>query len=431
MSESIPATPTSAAPSAEITGASILLDKVSKRYPGQAKAAVDGLTMEIPAGKIVMLVGPSGCGKTTTLKMINRLIEPSEGRIVLDGDDVTAIDGDALRRRIGYVIQAGGLFPHMTVATNIAIVPKMLGWDKERVAARVDELLELVSLDPEQYRDRFPRELSGGQQQRVGVARALAADPPVLLMDEPFGAVDPITRVRLQDELISIQKELQKTIVCVTHDFDEAVKLGDWIAIFTEGAQLVQYDTPARILAEPANEFVENFIGAGAGLKQLTLTRVNEVTLQSAVTASPGDLASDVLSRLDQQGDDHAVIIDGRNRPLQWLSRRQLARLERIGGDSDPRLPVIGERATLNDALDIMLVSSVGAALVTGGRDSFRGVVDVETIMVAMSQAHAQARTSHAEGKPVGINTGGLTTLPGAGGEPGPLHPAVRGAGGE
>ncbi|MHA7240024.1 ATP-binding cassette domain-containing protein [Arthrobacter sp. TMS1-12-1] len=435
MSDNIPASQAAPGRRADVTGASILLDKVSKRYPGQAKAAVDGLTMEIPAGRIVMLVGPSGCGKTTTLKMINRLIEPSEGRIVLDGDDVTAIDGDALRRRIGYVIQAGGLFPHMTVATNIAIVPKMLGWSKERVAARVDELLELVSLDPEQYRNRFPRELSGGQQQRVGVARALAADPPVLLMDEPFGAVDPITRVRLQDELISIQKELQKTIVCVTHDFDEAVKLGDWIAIFTEGAQLVQYDTPERILAEPANEFVENFIGAGAGLKQLTLTRVNEVALQSAVTASPGDLASDVLSRLDQEGHDHAVIIDGRNRPLQWLSRRQLARLERIGGDSDPRLPVIGERATLNDALDIMLVSSVGAALVTGGRDSFSGVVDVETIMVAMSQAHARARTSHAEGRPVGINTGALTALPGTGDgsrdEPAALRSAGRGTAGE
>ncbi|WP_258062472.1 ATP-binding cassette domain-containing protein [Arthrobacter sp. B0490] len=434
MSENIPAAPAAPAstgPTGEVTGASILLDKVSKRYPGQAKAAVDGLTMEIPAGKIVMLVGPSGCGKTTTLKMINRLIEPTEGRIVLDGDDVTGINGDTLRRRIGYVIQAGGLFPHMTVATNIAIVPKLLGWSKERVAARVDELLELVSLDPAQYRDRFPRELSGGQQQRVGVARALAADPPVLLMDEPFGAVDPITRVRLQDELISIQKELQKTIVCVTHDFDEAVKLGDWIAIFTEGAQLVQYDTPERILAEPANEFVENFIGAGAGLKQLTLTRVNEVTLQSAVTASPGDLASDVLSRLDEAGDDHAVIIDDRNRPLQWLSRRQLARLERIAGDTDPRLPVIGERATLNDALDIMLVSSVGAALVTGGRDSFRGVVDVETIMVAMSEAHARARTSHAEGRPVGINTGAMTALDRADGGSAPLRSATTGADGE
>ncbi|RIJ05482.1 ATP-binding cassette domain-containing protein, partial [Clavibacter nebraskensis] len=240
----------------EISGRSILLDGVTKRYPGQAKPAVDGITLEIPAGNIVMLVGPSGCGKTTTLKMINRLIEPTEGRVVLGDEDVTGIDGDELRRRIGYVIQAGGLFPHMTVAANIAVVPKMLGWDAARIRARVDELLDLVSLDPEQYRDRYPKELSGGQQQRVGVARALAADPPVLLMDEPFGAVDPITRQRLQDELIRIQAELQKTIVIVTHDFDEAVKLGDWIVVFAEGARIVQYDTPERILAEPADAFV-------------------------------------------------------------------------------------------------------------------------------------------------------------------------------
>jgi osmoprotectant transport system ATP-binding protein len=270
-----------------VTGARILLENVSKRYPGQAKAAVDGLTLEIPAGSIVMLVGPSGCGKTTTLKMINRLIEPTEGRIVIDGQDVTSMNGDELRRGIGYVIQAGGLFPHMSVATNIGMVPKMLGWDKQRIAARVDELLELVSLDPAVYRDRYPRELSGGQQQRVGVARALAADPPVLLMDEPFGAVDPITRQRLQDELINIQHELQKTIVCVTHDFDEAVKLGDWIAVFDEGARIVQYDAPERVLAEPADEFVEDFIGSGAGLKQLTLTRVREVDLVPAVTTAP------------------------------------------------------------------------------------------------------------------------------------------------
>ena len=257
---------TTTAPDGDVTGRSILLDEVTKRYPGQSKPAVDGITLEIPAGKIVMLVGPSGCGKTTTLKMINRLIEPTQGRIVVGDDDVTGIDGDELRRRMGYVIQAGGLFPHMTVAANIAIVPKMLGWSKEKIAARVDELLDLVSLDPDTYRDRFPRELSGGQQQRVGVARALAADPPVLLMDEPFGAVDPITRQRLQDELLRIQEELHKTIVIVTHDFDEAVKLGDWIVIFTEGAHIVQYDTPERILAEPANEFVENVIGSGAGL---------------------------------------------------------------------------------------------------------------------------------------------------------------------
>jgi osmoprotectant transport system ATP-binding protein len=416
MSNSSEAAGTAAKP---ITGASILLDTVTKQYPGQAKPAVDGLTMEIPAGKIVMLVGPSGCGKTTTLKMINRLIEPSEGRIVLDGDDVTKIDGDALRRRIGYVIQAGGLFPHMSVATNIGIVPKMLGWSKERIAARVDELLELVSLDPERYRDRFPRELSGGQQQRVGVARALAADPPVLLMDEPFGAVDPITRQRLQDELLNIQGELQKTIVCVTHDFDEAVKLGDWIAIFTEGAQLVQYDTPERILAEPANEFVENFIGSGAGLKQLTLTRVNEVELAEAVTARPGQLASDVLSRLDEVQHNHAVIVDARNRPQQWLSRRQLSRLDRIGNERDARLPVVGDRATLNDALDTMLVSSVGAALVTGPRDTFLGVIDVDTVMDAIGRAHDHARSAHAQGRPVGVNTGTLETVRSAAGTPG------------
>ncbi len=396
-----------------ITGASILLDKVTKHYPGQDAPAVDGLTLEIPAGKIVMLVGPSGCGKTTTLKMINRLIEPTEGRIVLDDDDVTDINGDNLRRRIGYVIQAGGLFPHMSVATNIGIVPKMLGWSKEKIAARVDELLELVSLDPAQYRDRFPKELSGGQQQRVGVARALAADPPVLLMDEPFGAVDPITRQRLQDELLNIQAELQKTIVCVTHDFDEAVKLGDWIAIFTDGAQLVQYDTPERILANPANEFVENFIGSGAGLKQLTLTRVNEVDLAEAVVATSGDLASDVLSRLDQAQHDHAVIVDEKNRPIQWLTRRQLTRIDRVSDDWDAKLPVVGDRATLNDALDTMLVSSAGAALVTGKRDTFLGVIDVETIMDAIGRAHTHARSAHSSGRPVGVNTGTLQTVEG------------------
>ena len=388
-----------------ITGANILLDHVTKRFPGQARPAVDGLTMEIPAGKIIMLVGPSGCGKTTTLKMINRLIEPTEGRIVVDGDDVTNMNGDTLRRGIGYVIQAGGLFPHMTVATNIGLVPKMLGWDKARIAARVDELLELVSLDPALYRNRHPKELSGGQQQRVGVARALAADPPVLLMDEPFGAVDPITRLRLQDELLNIQEELQKTIVCVTHDFDEAVKLGDWIAIFNEGAQLEQYDTPERILGDPANEFVENFIGSGAGLKQLTLTRVAEVGFGDAVVGSPGERAADVLARLIDAGHGHAVIVDERHRPIQWLSRRQLGRLNVISNVPDPKLPVVGYRATLNDALDTMLVSSAGAALVTGRRDMFKGVIDVQTVMDAITRSQTAA-VLESDQAPVGLNTG-------------------------
>jgi len=403
---------TTTAPEGDVTGRSILLDEVTKRYPGQQKPAVDGITLEIPAGKIVMLVGPSGCGKTTTLKMINRLIEPTEGRIVVGDEDVTGIDADELRRRMGYVIQAGGLFPHMTVAANIGIVPKMLGWSKEKIAARVDELLDLVSLDPATYRDRFPRELSGGQQQRVGVARALAADPPVLLMDEPFGAVDPITRQRLQDELLRIQEELHKTIVIVSHDFDEAVKLGDWIVIFTEGAHIVQYDTPERILAEPANEFVENFIGSGAGLKQLTLNRVRDVELAGAVTCSAGEETRAVLQRMDEAGGhQHAVVVDRRQRPVGWPTRRQLERLTRVPEGIEPDLPVVGEAATLNDALDTMLVSSAGAALVTGRGEAFRGVITVETVMDAITRSRAAAASDTAYA-PVGTNTNPIETMP-------------------
>lgn len=393
-------------PENNVTGASIMLQEVTKTYPGQKKSAVGGLTLEIPAGSIVMFVGPSGCGKTTTLKMINRLIEPTSGEIIINGEDVTDMDGDKLRRRIGYVIQAGGLFPHMTVATNIAMVPKMLGWSKEKIAARVDELLELVSLDPELYRDRFPKELSGGQQQRVGVARALAADPPILLMDEPFGAVDPITRQRLQDELLNIQSEVQKTIVCVTHDFDEAVKLGDWIAIFNEGAQLEQYDSPERILANPASEFVENFIGSGAGLKQLTLTRVNEVELSEAITTTAGKNASDVLSQLQGAGRKYVVVLDSRGRPVRRLNRRQLSRAEIIDGTYDPDLPVVGEQATLNDALDTMLVASTESALVTGRRDVLKGIITVQTVMEAIAATNSNMDGDH--DAPVGLNSGAI-----------------------
>jgi osmoprotectant transport system ATP-binding protein len=389
-------------------GASILLDEVTKSYPGQRKPAVGGLTLEIPSGSVVMFVGPSGCGKTTTLKMINRLIEPTAGKIVINGEDVTGMDGDKLRRQIGYVIQAGGLFPHMTVAANIALVPKMLGWDKVRIKDRVDELLELVSLDPGIYRNRYPKELSGGQQQRVGVARALAADPPVLLMDEPFGAVDPITRQRLQDELLSIQAELHKTIVCVTHDFDEAMKLGDWIAVFDEGAHLVQYDSPERILAQPANEFVESFIGSGAGLKQLSLTRVGEVELKTTTTGKPGDQASDLLSRLQASGEDYAVIVDGRNRPIQWLTKRQLSRMQIISDQVDQDLPIVGDQATLNDALDEMLVASTSNALVTGNRGAYKGLISVDTV----TQAIADARDAHQASKaPVGLNSGAMAAV--------------------
>ena len=396
-------------PSIETTASSrILLDQVTKHYPGQSKPAVDGITLEIPAGKMVMLVGPSGCGKTTTLKMINRLIEPTEGSIMLGDEDVTNIDGDQLRRRMGYVIQAGGLFPHMSVAANIAIVPKMLGWSKEKIRLRVDELLELVSLDPAMYRDRYPRELSGGQQQRVGVARALAADPPVLLMDEPFGAVDPITRQRLQDELLRIQDEVQKTIVFVTHDFDEAVKLGDWIVIFSEGAHIVQYDTPERILNAPANSFVEDFIGAGAGLKQLTLNRVRDVQLASAVTGSPGEKAEAVLLRAKEAGHGHVVILDERKRPISWLSRRQLSRMDVIPATKEEHLALVTEGSTLSDALDTMLVSSAGAALVTGRRKVFIGVITVEVVMEAITSSR-KASAMDNDDSPVGTNTGSIS----------------------
>jgi osmoprotectant transport system ATP-binding protein len=361
-----------------ISGAEIRLENVTKRYPGQQAAAVDGLSLVIPAGEIVMFVGPSGCGKTTSLKMINRLIEPTSGSIHIGDTDVRQQSADQLRRTIGYVIQGGSLFPHMTVAKNIAIVPKMLGWDQSRITKRVDELLELVSLDPKKYRDRYPRELSGGQQQRVGVARGLAADPPVILMDEPFGAVDPITRQRLQDELLSIQRELRKTIVCVTHDIDEAIKLGDRILILQEGAQVAQYDAPEAILANPSNDFVADFVGAGSSLKQLSLSRITEVELRSPTTATIGESTAEVKRRAEANGDRSVVVLDDHERPTAWPWLRQLKGETIHAGEED--LINLDHRATLNDALDTMLTNSHGGAVVTGDRDRYIGVVDFAAV---------------------------------------------------
>jgi osmoprotectant transport system ATP-binding protein len=373
-----------------ISGVPIRLEGVTKRYPGQQRPAVDDVSLEVPAGETVMFVGPSGCGKTTLLKMVNRLIEPTGGRIYLGDEDVTDQDADRLRRRMGYVIQSGGLFPHMTVGSNVAMVPRMLKWGKPRTAERVDELLDLVGLDPAVYRDRYPRELSGGQQQRVGVARALAADPPVLLMDEPFGAVDPITRQRLQDELLRIQEELGKTILFVTHDFDEAVKLGDRIVVFDVGARVVQYDTPDRILAEPAEEYVADFVGAGATLKQLTLTRVGEVDI-SQVTSTPiGADSAAVVARARAAGDKHVVVVDHRGRPVSWPTLAELSRTTTVPGTLDTRLPTVGLGSTLNDALDTMLAASQGGVVVTGRRDVLVGVMPVETVMAAIQQTRAQ-----------------------------------------
>ncbi|MGH3496899.1 MAG: ABC transporter ATP-binding protein [Nocardioidaceae bacterium] len=382
---------TDAAPAAEstgtgdVSGVDIDLTDVTKRYAGQKPAAVERFSMHIPAGQMVVLVGPSGCGKTTTMKMINRLIEPTSGSIKLDGEEVTTRNPDRLRRHIGYVIQSGGLFPHLNVADNIALVPRMLKWDRARIRDRVDELLDLVGLDAAAYSKRFPRELSGGQQQRVGVARALAADPPVLLMDEPFGAVDPITRQRLQDELLRLQEELRKTIVFVTHDFDEAVKLGDRIAVLAQGSRIVQYDTPGEILAHPADESVEGFVGAGAALKQLTLARVRDVELDTAVTATVGDDPADARRRADEAGRGHVVVLDERQRPLRWRSVRDLARPAALTDvKRDENLDVVSLASTLNDALDTMLTSSHGVVLVTGRRDAYQGAIRVETIMAAI-----------------------------------------------
>jgi osmoprotectant transport system ATP-binding protein len=265
----------------------IFLDEVSKRYPSQEKAAVSELSMEIKRGEFVVLVGPSGCGKTTTLRMINRLVEPTHGRIFIDGKDVTHADVDDLRRGIGYVIQQIGLLPHLTIADNIALVPRMLGVKKSERRQRANELLEMVGLDPVTYADRYPRQLSGGQQQRVGVARALAADPPVMLMDEPFGAVDPIARENLQMEFLRLQERIRKTIVMVTHDIDEALRLGDRIAIFGPGSRLAQFDTPLEILSNPADDFVSDFVGSGAPVRRLSLLKVSDV-IAAAPSATAG-----------------------------------------------------------------------------------------------------------------------------------------------
>jgi len=383
---------TTGRPAADISGAEITLDSVVKRYPGQKVAAVDSLSLTVPAGEIVMFVGPSGCGKTTSLKMINRLIEPTSGTIRIGGDDIRAKSEDELRRGIGYVIQGGSLFPHMTVAKNIAIVPKMLGWPAARIAERVDELLDLVGLDPARYRSRYPRELSGGQQQRVGVARGLAADPPVILMDEPFGAVDPITRQRLQDELLSIQRELRKTIVMVTHDIDEAVKLGDRVLILQEGAQIAQYDTPERILAAPANDFVDDFVGSGSQLKQLTLTRVSDIDLTPRTTCRVGESSATAIARAEQAGDQSLVVLDDRGRPVAWRFLRQVRRHETVQDGDRENMVTLDQRATLNDALDTMLTSSHGGAIVCGDRDQYLGVIDFDSVtehMRALGREHA------------------------------------------
>ncbi|MEX0592225.1 MAG: ABC transporter ATP-binding protein [Nitriliruptoraceae bacterium] len=371
----------------------IHLDGVEKIYAPGEPPAVERLTLDVHTGEILVLVGPSGCGKSTTLRLINRMIEPTGGRIIFDGEDVTEMDPTQLRRRIGYVIQRIGLFPHQTIAENIGTVPRLLGWDANRATARTDELLDLVGLEPSIYRDRYPKELSGGQAQRVGVARALAADPPVMLMDEPFGAVDPITRDRLQNEFLRLQAEVQKTIVFVTHDIDEAIKMGDRIAILRERSVVAQLDTPARILSYPVDEFVDDFIGAGSTLKGLHFERVEGLDVPDYPTVTLETSRSEARQLLADSDFHWLLALDAQNRPARWIKD------DHLSGSSQPLdqvglqvRAVVEPNATLHDALEAMITSSAAQAVVIDHDGTYRGVVQIELLTEAIRRMRSDAR---------------------------------------
>jgi osmoprotectant transport system ATP-binding protein len=385
----------------------IRLENLSKVFPAQDEPAVDDLSMDIYEGEIVVLVGPSGCGKTTTMKMINRLIEPSSGRIFLQGEDVTKVNSDNLRRRIGYVIQQIGLFPHMTIADNIATVPKMLGWDKERTSRRIDELLETVGID-RSYRDRYPKELSGGQRQRIGVARAMAADPPVLLMDEPFGAIDPITRDRLQDEFLRLQKEIRKTIVFVTHDIDEAIKMGDRIAILKQQSKIAQYDTPEKILTDPADDFVADFIGGGASLKRLSLSTVEDIESADWPVANLADGYEHVQEKMRSSDKGYVLLLDDQDRPSRWVGAEEIENddtsLEEAGR---PAVAIVEASSSLYNTLDTMITSYKGSAIVVDGEGRYQGVVDFDTVLEAINAMRPEEQTRDRAKRDVQTGDGG------------------------
>ncbi len=360
-------------------------DHVTKRYdaaPGaRTLGAVNDLSLTVPAGKICVLVGPSGCGKTTSLKMINRLIEPTSGRILIDGVDAATRDITDLRRSIGYVIQQVGLFPHQTIGENVATVPRLLGWPAARQKERADELLSLFGLDPGKYRDRFPSQLSGGERQRVGVARALAADPPIMLMDEPFGAVDPIVRDRLQNEFLRLQEKLAKTILFVTHDIDEAIKMGDLVAVFETGGIVAQFGTPAEILANPASEFIARFVGADRGLKRLALSRVGDVELLQVAMGRPGDDAADARRRAHADPFRYLLMVDEADRPLGWVDQSHIPSTGVLDASmASPVSPLINRRTTLKDALSMMLDADVQAGVVVDRTGAVQGVMTVERV---------------------------------------------------
>jgi osmoprotectant transport system ATP-binding protein len=373
-------------PSASRQAASLEFRGATKRYPGADRPAVDGLTLEVSAGEICVLVGPSGCGKTTAMRMVNRMTNITDGDILVGGQSVRERDEAALRRDIGYVIQQIGLFPHRTIADNVATVPRLLGWDRARTAARVTELLELIGL-PQEMARRYPAQLSGGQRQRVGVARALAADPPLMLMDEPFGAIDPINRERLQNEFLRLQAELRKTVVFVTHDIDEAIKMGDRIAILQEGGILAQYASPAELLMYPANPFVEDFVGADRALKRLALQRVRDIDLWQPALVRAGEPAAEARAKVESADLPMPLLVDGDGRPVGWLSDRALAG-ERVREElrSGPE-PVVELDDVLRDALSDLLAHESQYGPVVDAQGRVAGVLSIEVL------AHAIATT--------------------------------------
>ena len=363
--------------------AAIRLEKVSKTYPG-GTVAVAELDLDIPQGELVCLIGPSGCGKTTTMKMINRLVEPSSGRIVLGGEDVTKVDAVRLRRHIGYVIQQVGLFNHETILDNVSTVPKLLGWNRTRCRDRANELLELVGLDPATFAKRYPAQLSGGQRQRVGVARALAADPPVLLMDEPFSAIDPIARGRLQSEFLRIQAEVRKTIVFVTHDVEEAVRLGDRIAVFKQGGHLEQYDTPAQVLGAPASDFVADFVGADRGLRRLAVTGIDGADLEHPPVVAVDDTVGD--ARQVMSGAQWAVVLDSSGGLHGWVKDSMLTggrTVSDVARRFDATVPI---KASLKDAFAEMLQHDAGWVAVLDG-NHYEGVLTPWSLQVALRRS--------------------------------------------
>ena len=355
----------------------IRLEHLSKTY-GEVYAVKD-VSLNVEEGDLVVLIGPSGCGKTTTLKMINRLIEPSSGKVYINDDDTTTLDPETLRRGIGYVIQSIGLFPHMTVKQNIQVVPDLLGWPKDKSAARADELLELIGLEAGRYRDSYPRELSGGQQQRVGVARALAVDPPVLLMDEPFGAVDPLTRERLQEEFLRLQRQLQKTIVMVTHDIDEAIKLGDKICVMNAG-QIEQYDTPETILSEPKTRFVRQFVGSDRALKRLSRIPVRDLMGEIPMLSvdSSENEAEATLRKYP------TVYITQNGKLLGWLDRkafRHERNVEQAYTHIDVASYAVTEDEDARDALSRMLSQGVVSLPVVSTQGDLLGCLDLVKVV--------------------------------------------------